>query len=350
MVKELIQGNMYHLEFIAPYTQKGPYDVEISAIAKKSTLSLYGDFDVRGTFFDEVGIKTYLTMVDDNTDIYICHPIESYDPIEVKTDEFIFIPKSIIDYNACDIYQKMIRYKFNIEGIRRHFDTSFEAMDFVKNVETNIPLVLQDTKEIGNDLLSVSDTQEEILVLKSVIDKENEGRESFINMREANKIAHKKAETEREMEFLRRIQNVTQRENAVLQKEGVIDKNVLQSENSKVIGNAFLKMTNDYLDKIKTIYNIIVRQSAGINLPSWDELLVHLTLSTDPDDPEISLEDWKAGVEEYMSGGHFPEEWNELKSDKCPYCSTPIENIITRSKLLASNKSTNDEENEEDDE
>ena len=342
MVKELIQGNLYHLEFIAPYTQKGPYDVEISAIAKKSTLSLYGDFDIRSTFFDEVGIKTYLSMVTDDTDIYICHPIKTYDPIEVTTDEFIFIPKSIINQNACDIYQKVIRYRFNIEGIRRHFDSNLDEMEFVEAVESNIPIVLQDTKEIGNDLLSVSNTQDEILVLKSVIDKENENRKSFIEQREANKIILKKAETDREMDFLKRVQSVAARENVVLQKEGVIDKNVLQSENSKVIGNAFLKMTNDYLQKIKTIYDIIVRQSAGINLPSWDELLVQLTLSTDPDDPEITLEEWKDGVEAYMSGGKFPESWSELESDDCPYCGTPIEKIM-KTTLSANNDEDNDE-------
>lgn len=345
MVKELIQGNLYHLEFIAPYTQKGPYDVEISAIAKKSTLSLYGDFDIKSTFFDEVGIKTYLSMVTDDTDIYICHPIKTYDPIEVTTDEFIFIPKSIINQNACDIYQKMIRYRFNIEGIRRHFESNLDEMEFVEAVESNIPIVLQDTKEIGNDLLSVSNTQDEILVLKSVIDKENENRKAFIDQREANKIALKKAETDREMDFLKRVQAVSTRENLVLQKEGVIDKNVLQSENSKVIGNAFLKMTNDYLAKIKTIYDIIVRQSAGINLPSWDELLVQLTLSTDPDDPEITLEEWKDGVEAYMSGGKFPESWSELESDDCPYCGTPIEKIM-KTTLSANKNEDNEDETE----
>ena len=346
MFKELIQGNLYHLEFITPYTQKGPYDVEISAIAKKSTLSLYGDFDIRSTFFDEVGIKTYLSMVTDDTDIYICHPIKTYDPIEVTTDEFIFIPKSIINHNACDIYQKVIRYRFNVEGIRRHFDSNLDEMEFVEAVESNIPIVLQDTKEIGNDLLSVSNTQEEILVLKSVIDKENENRKAFIEQREANKIILKKAETDREMDFLKRVQSVATRENLVLQKEGVIDKNVLQSENSKIIGNAFLKMTNDYLAKIKTIYDIIVRQSAGINLPSWDELLVQLTLSTDPDDPEITLEEWKDGVEAYMSGGKFPESWSELASDDCPYCGTPIEKIM-KTTLSTNKNEDNDDENEE---
>ena len=93
---KLIQGKRYHIPFIAPYTNKGPYDVEISAVTKKTELPIYGDFDIRGTFFDEVGIKTYLTMVTEETDIYICHPITSYDPEEVDTGTFIFIPELFI--------------------------------------------------------------------------------------------------------------------------------------------------------------------------------------------------------------------------------------------------------------
>ena len=131
---KLIQGKRYHIPFIAPYTNKGPYDVEISAVTKKSELPIYGDFDIRGTFFDEVGIKTYLTMVTDETDIYICHPITSYDPEEVDTGTFIFIPESIVDYGNVDEYLSVTRYRFEIEGIRRHFDTSYESREFIEDL------------------------------------------------------------------------------------------------------------------------------------------------------------------------------------------------------------------------
>lgn len=336
MLKELIQGKRYHLEFIAPYTHKGPYDIEISAITKKETLSIYGDFDIRGTFFDEVGIKTYLTMVSDDTDIYICHPIKSKDPIEVKTDDFIFIPKTLIDYGKSEEFKIMTRFKFTLEGVRRHFDSNYEANQFIEELESEIPNKLLDTKTIANDLVTISNTQDEILLLQSVIEKEEDDRQRFIDMRENNKLELKKAEAEREMKYLTKLKSVESREKVISEKEGVIDRNVLQSENSKIIGNAFLKMTDDYIKRIKTIYEIILRQSAGINLPSWDELLVQLTISTDPDNPEISLEDWKNGVQSYMSGGKFPDSWRELEKQNCPYCGTNIENIINNVNTLVS--------------
>ena len=289
MINELIQGKIYHLEFIAPYTNKGPYDIEISAIAKKETLSIYGDFDIRGTFFDEVGIKTYLTMVTDDTDIYICHPIKTKDPIEITVDEFIFIPKTIIDFGNSEIYETVTRFKFTVEGIRRRFKTSYETNQFVKEVEQEIPNKLLDTKTIANDTLSVSNTQEDILILNSIIEKEEKNRQQFIDMRENNKLELKKAEAEREMKYLKKLQSVIDREKIVSAKEKTIDENVLKSENSKIIGNAFLKMTNDYLARIKTIYDIILRQSAGINLPSWDELIVNLTLFCPRTDCEHSI-------------------------------------------------------------
>lgn len=325
---KLIQGKRYHIPFIAPYTSKGPYDVEISAITKKVELPIYGDFDIRGTFFDEVGIKTYLTMVTEDTDIYICHPIASYDPLEIDTGTFVFIPASIVDYGNIDEYLNVTRYRFEIEGIRRHFDTSYESNQFVEDLNESIPAAIMDGTQLANDVLALTNTQDELLVAKSVIDKEEADRETYIKMRENNKLAMKKAEIDREMDYLKRIKALEQRENIVAQKEAVIDRNVQQSEESKVIGNAFLQMTNDYLARIKIMYDTIISRSAGINLPSWDELLAILTINQDPNDLEITLQEWKAGFESYSSGGKFPEEWKNLEKAECPYCKRVKEDRI----------------------
>ena len=324
----LIQGKRYHIPFIAPYTSKGPYDVEISAVTKKSELPIYGDFDIRGTFFDEVGIKTYLTMVTEETDIYICHPITSYDPEEVDTGTFVFIPASIVDYGNIDEYLSVTRYRFEIEGIRRHFDTSYESNQFVEDLNESIPAAIMEGTNLANDVLSLTNTQDDLLLLKSVVDKEEKDRESYIKIRENNKIAMKKTEIDRELDYLRRIKELENRESIVKQKEATIDRNVRASEESKIIGNAFLQMTNDYLARFKIIYDTILSRSAGINMPSWDELLAILTINQDPNDLEITLQEWKAGFESYSSGGTFPESWKNLEKAECPYCKRVKEDII----------------------
>jgi hypothetical protein len=324
---KLIQGKRYHIPFIAPYTSKGPYDVEISGVTKKVELPIYGDFDIRGTFFDEVGIKTYLTMVTEDTDIYICHPITSYDPLEVDTGSFVFIPASIVDYSNIDEYLPVTRFRFEIEGIRRHFDTSYENNQFVEELNESIPAAIMEGTNLANDILSLTNTQDELLILKSVVDKEEADRESYIKIRENNKLAMKKAEIDREMDYLRRMKELEQRESIITQKEAVIDRNVKQSEESKVIGNAFLQMTNDYLARIKIMYDTIISRSVGINLPSWDELLAILTINQDPNDLEITLQEWKAGFESYSRGGTFPESWKNLETAECPYCKRIKEDI-----------------------
>ena len=328
----LIQGKRYHIPFIAPYTNKGPYDVEISAVTKKSELPIYGDFDIRGTFFDEVGIKTYLTMVTDETDIYICHPITSYDPEEVDTSTFIFIPASIVDYGNVDEYISVTRYRFEIEGIRRHFDTSYESNQFVEELNESIPAAIMEGTNLANDVLSLTNTQDDLLLLKSVVNKEEKDRESYINIRENNKLAMKKAEIERELDYLRRIKDLENRESIIKQKEATIDRNVRESEESKVIGNAFLQMTNDYIARIKIMYDTILSRSAGINMPSWDELLAILTINQDPNDLEITLQEWKDGFESYLSGGTFPESWKDLEKAECPCCKQVKEDTINEKK------------------
>ena len=346
----LVQGSKYHIPFIAPYTSKGPYDVEISAITRKSELPIYGDFDIRGTFFDEVGIKTYLTMVTDETDIYICHPIASYDPFEVDTGTFVFIPKSIVDFSKIDEYLPVTRFKFEIEGVRRHFDTSYETSQFIDDLNESIPNAIMEGTKLANDVLSLSNTQEEILVLKSVIDKEEADRESYIKIRENNKLAMKRAETEREMKYITKMQNLNEREGIIKRKENIIDNNVKQSENSKTVSNAFLQMTNYYLERIQAIYQLISDRidGTGLRLPSWDELLALLSINQNPDDDIITLQEWKNGFDDYITGHEFPNNWKNLEIGKCPYCKRELEKTTeelttTRSRSRSSNNSNNNE-------
>ena len=145
-------------------------------------------------------------------------------------------------------------------------------------------------------------------------------------------MAMKKAEIERELDYLRRIKELENRESIVKQKEATIDRNVRASEESKVIGNAFLQMTNDYIARIKIMYETILSRSAGINMPSWDELLAILTINQDPNDLEITLQEWKAGFESYLSGGTFPESWKDLEKAECPCCKQVKEDTINEKK------------------
>lgn len=326
----LTQGHLYYLPFISPYTTKGPYNVEVSAIAKKSTLELYGDFDIKSTFFDEVGIKTYLTMVDDDTDIFICHPIEEYDPPSVKTDEFIFIPVSIIDFANVDEYKTMTRFQFTVEGIRRHFDTNYELRQFVEEVQNTIPDAIKDRTILANDLTSVSNTQTELLVKNSIIEKEELDRDLYIKSREIQIETMKKQEAQREMDYYSRVKAVVKREDDIAIKEDLIQTNIKKGETLKSIGNTFLKFTNDFMNRIESIYQLIYVQAkelnAANNMPAWNELKakVYDSMSIGGD---ISLSMWKQYMQEYISTGKWNQELLDAEPSSCPLCGTSTEYI-----------------------
>lgn len=326
----LKQGSLYYVPFIAPYTSKGPYNIEVSAIAKKSTLEIYGDFDIRGTFFDEVGIKTYLTMVPDDIDIYICHNISNYDPPEVDSDNFIFIPRSIIDFANVDEYKTMTRYSFTIDGIRRSFDSNYDSKNFINTIKETVPIVLKEKTILANDVLSISDTQTTLLVKNSIIEKENKDRENTINARDIRISTVKKQEERREMDYYNRISKVIKREESVTNKESIVEKNVRQAEILKSIGNTYLTFINDFTARLETIYQIIYNQAKDINtsnnMPAWNELKAKIFDSASRGG-DISLSMWKSYMEEYIATGKWNEDLVNEDKDKCPLCGTD-HNII----------------------
>lgn len=330
---KLTQGHLYYLPFISPYTKKGPYNVEVSAIAKKSTLELYGDFDIRSTFFDEVGIKTYLSMVGDETDIYICHPIKSYDPPDVTTDDFIFIPISIIDFANVDEYKTTTKFQFTLEGVRRHFDTNYQSRQFVEEVQSAIPNAIKDkTSILSNDVLSISNTQSEILVKNSILEQEENDRETYIRSREIQIETMKKQESEREMDYYNRVKNVVKREDEIAIKEEQIETNIRKGETLKSVGNTYLKFTNDFMNRIESIYQIIYIQAkelnAANNMPAWNELKakVYDSMSVGGD---ISLQIWKDMMQTYISTGKWDQALLDAENSVCPLCGSDIDKMMS---------------------
>ncbi|MGL4949612.1 MAG: hypothetical protein ACRC5M_04460 [Anaeroplasmataceae bacterium] len=327
MVKKLVQGKTYYLPFISPYTKKGPYSVKISAIAKKSTLDIYGNFDIRGTFFDEVGIKTYLTMVDDETNIYICHEVKSYDPIDIDVGGFIFIPESIIDFGKVDEYKVASRIAFTIDGVRRQYDSNSEMNKFISDLESSIPNAVANETILANDIISLSNTQEEILVRDSVLKLEEQGRDEYIKARQ-NKISlMRKQESEREMDYYKRLKDLENRENTIAIKEKIIDQNLKFSETSKIVSNKWLIYSNDLIQRINFIYGIVVEASIQASLPvmTWEDLLLRIY---SPAHGGVDLEAWKELVNDFMISGNIPDEWKDLDWSHCPICNTEIDDII----------------------
>ena len=232
------------------------------------------------------------------------------------------------DINEKSVYENYYDYEEAVSKMPSHRILAINRGEKLKFLTVKVEAPEEKIIRYLEKKVIRKDNPETEFILKSVVDKEEKDRESYIKIRENNKMAMKKAEIERELDYLRRIKELENRESIVKQKEATIDRNVRASEESKVIGNAFLQMTNDYIARIKIMYDTILSRSAGINMPSWDELLAILTINQDPNDLEITLQEWKAGFESYLSGGTFPESWKDLEKAECPCCKQVKEDTI----------------------
>lgn len=199
----LTQGRYYKLNLVKPYTHKGPLFIYFSAVVKKSTLHLYGDFDIRGLFFDEVGMGTYLSLVDDNTDIFICSPITSTDPIQVDDKNAFALPKSIIDFNESEEWMLSHKFTFVVEGIERYLPSIGERTKFRDNVEQDIISVCSETDRLVGDLLVVNGTEVEFLKSKSAIKTAKDHQQKLLDKRRIRNETVANAQEEQYMSLLR---------------------------------------------------------------------------------------------------------------------------------------------------
>lgn len=288
MENRLTQGKYYSIPFVNPYTEKGPYFVSISAIARNETLSIYGDFDIRGTFFDNVGIKTYLEMVTDTTDIYICHPINGTDPIEVDTGTFIFIPTTIIDYNNVEEYFTSVKYSFSLEGTQRRFETTSEKNSFINSLYNEIPIAMNNINLLANDVLSMSHTESELLLSKTSIENDEKSREAVIGERIKLENMQRINITNREMDYYRRINELSKNEKKVQELYDKYTTLISTANNSVTYANNFLEKVEIIEANLKKVYDDVKKQadSIGMVIDSWEDIYDRNTIGN-PSETEL---------------------------------------------------------------
>ena len=325
----IVQGNHYKIKLLPPYSIAGEFDVYVSAIAKKASLNLYGDYDIREELFTKagVGIRRYLEMVREDTDIYICHNIKEFDPPEVDTGSFIFLPASIIDYQNVDIYLTAHRIGFKLEGVRRHFDSEIEKNNFIEHIEAEIPHVLNNEYVLANDVLSVSNTQEEHLVLSGILAKEGQDRDAFVLSRKNAVDKTKKDEVDREMSYYKRIRELEKREAIYRENVKTINEDLRLAEKAKIAGANFLINVDDLMNKIKDLHKIVKENAEKNNLesvPEWEQLF-RLVYKDDPKTggTGISTSEWLQMLVA-MAQNNLPKELKNIKLAKCPLCNTTL--------------------------
>lgn len=331
-MEKLIQGKYYHISLLSPYDTVGSYDVKVSSIAKKATVSDYGDFDIRSTFFTPagVGIGTYLSTVTDETDIYICLPITSFDPPEVDEAGYIHIPASIIDFNNCEEFKEVVRYQLNIEGVRRHFDTEYQRNEFLNKLDESVSNALNRETILANDILSISSTEEELIVQQSVIDKEEKERETYIQERENAIHEREVKDAEREMSYYERLAKLKAKEDEVEKNRSEYITLIKQGEVSKNIGAQFLLNVNDLMNRIRDLYAQFTTyaNTYAYPIPEWDNLFRLVYNNADGrGGSNMTTDEWLEMMK-LIAQGSIPEDLQNVELSDCPLCGTHVKDII----------------------
>ena len=257
MLDKLKQGHYYKIEFISKYKEIGPFFIQISGITKKASTEIYGDYDIRGTFFKDDGILTFLQMYTDDTDVFICHNIKTIDPIEVDIKENILIPESLIDYNKTEEWVTIDKYSFNLTGITRHFDLITDKINYINKAAILIPDKIKETDEFISDIISVEQSDSEILISSSDLQKLEDERDFLLRKKKADIMAMQQSQ-ERERQKLVDWQNdLIQKENKLQLKINTYNYNVNKFNTTIEANMEFVKISERLQGTLRTIYNNI---------------------------------------------------------------------------------------------
>lgn len=172
MIKEVEIGKNYALYLLNLYGGT-KYNVTVIGKTNIDNVSLNEDkYNVYETFFQPIGLglTSYYTAIQEKTDIYICRAISSLEPFTIS-DEKVFIPKSLIDFNETSEYVSAYNFNFQIFPLIKRFDTDDAKDKFIENIKEKIRLKLKELIEFN--ILSETDisiTYDTIYLTKETIE------------------------------------------------------------------------------------------------------------------------------------------------------------------------------------
>jgi hypothetical protein len=271
---KLKQGHYYTINLVKPYTKYGPLFVQFNAICKKESMELYGNFSIRDAFFSDVGLNTYLTLVTEDTDLYISNLITSTDPIKVDTGNSIFIPDSIIDYNNIEEWFVVKRFKYDISGVSRYLPSLTDQRDFINNSEKSIQESLYETDILAGDLVGVSNTQTEFLQSQSDIKVAEEYRARLLKERDARNFEQFRRKEEEFLYIYKEKNNIMIEKNNIVKERQQVQVERNELNEIRMIHNIFLSKTDLLKYKYFQTYQLLftIANQLGQSIMSWEQI------------------------------------------------------------------------------
>lgn len=135
------------VEFSKPYKIKllpifGASETNVVVIGKTNIDNVANnedEYNIYTTYFKPLGLglTTYYTTVNADTEIYICKPVTSFTPFELE-DEKVFIPKSLIDMENSSEFVECNNLNIIIYPFIRRFATDTERDSYIVELNTKV--------------------------------------------------------------------------------------------------------------------------------------------------------------------------------------------------------------------
>ena len=180
MIEKLEYGKSYAIYLNSLY---GGYKSNVRIIGKTNidnvVSNIDDDYNIYKTYFEPVGLglNSYYSAIKPETTIYIGLVVDSLEPYSY-TEEKVFIPKSLIDFNKSEEYIKVSKISFNIYPIVRKFSTEIDRDEYIAKTKSELLNRIKSLIEFSNLDTEVESDYSDLYITKEEYDVLDAARES----------------------------------------------------------------------------------------------------------------------------------------------------------------------------
>jgi len=180
MVESLEYGKSYAIYLTSLY---GGYKKNVRIIGNTNIDNVVSntddDYNIYQTYFEPIGLglTSYYSAVKKTTPIYIGLVVDSLEPYSY-TDEKVFIPESLIDFEKTEEYIKVSKINYNIFPIVRKFSSETDRDLFIANTRAELIKRISGLVEFSNLDLEVDTNYDELYITKEDYQVISEARET----------------------------------------------------------------------------------------------------------------------------------------------------------------------------
>ena len=180
MIEKLEYGKSYAIYLNSLY---GGYKSNVRIIGKTNIDNVVSnnddDYNIYKTYFEPVGLglNSYYSAIKPETTIYIGLVVDSLEPYSY-TEEKVFIPKSLIDFNKSEEYIKVSKISFNIYPIVRKFSTEIDRDEYIEKTKSELLNRIKSLIEFSNLDTEVESDYSDLYITKEEYDVLDAARES----------------------------------------------------------------------------------------------------------------------------------------------------------------------------